>query len=159
MNTKVHPERADHKRMVAPLRLERDTPIWCRSVEQPGRAEGIGAQRVLRAEVKRAVARRFEVKRIVDEAISADPAHMRGKGTLDQRLGAGRRRNGRDRIGEGPGGRGVPHVLDRRIVVRRDAVENVKGADSRALSKTNIGIVPCPGVPERVRESAGGGAL
>src|ERR1700730_15309332 len=129
MNVEVHPERADHERMAAPLRLEGYAPIRRSSLEQPGRAEGIGTQALLRVEVERAVARHFQIKLVVDEGISADPAHMRGKSALDQGFGPGCRRNRRRDIREGPGRRGVPYVLDRWIVVGRDAVDNVKGAD------------------------------
>src|SRR6516165_9280835 len=51
MNVGHHAERAGLEPIGAPMRLEGDPPIG-RHVEQAGRAKGIGAQIVLRAEIK-----------------------------------------------------------------------------------------------------------
>ena len=67
------------------MRLERDAPIGRHAAELPGRAERIGAQRVLLAETERLVAGQFEIKQVVDEGIGADAADMRGKRALDHR--------------------------------------------------------------------------
>ncbi len=71
--------------MRAPMRLESDAPIGRHAVEQAGRAERIGAQRVLLAETERLVAGQFEIKQVVDERIGTDAADMRGERALDDR--------------------------------------------------------------------------
>src|SRR6202051_5122335 len=141
--------------MPAPMRFERDAPIGRHAAEQARRAERVGAQSVLLAETKRLVAGQLEIKQVVDKRVSTDAADMRGKGALDYRRWLLRAHNRRHGIGECPGRCRVPHVLNGWIVVRGDAVDEIKGPDARGSGKTNVGIVPGPGVSERIAEPSG----
>ncbi len=145
--------------MIAPLRLEGCAPVGGKAVDQPRRSKGIDADRVLLLESERSVGRRLKIKHVIDERIRSDPADMRRESAFNDRLGRRRRRDGRRGIREGPSGRGVPHVLNGRIVVGRDAVNEVERAGGRSLGKADIGIVPCPRMPERIREAAGRGRV
>ena len=133
--SKIHSERADHERMAAPMRFERDAPIRRNAAEQPGPVERIDAQRVLLVEPERPVSRQFEIEQVVDHRVGADAADMRGKRALDDRAGGGRGRKRRYGVGEGPRRRGVPQILNGRIVVGGDAVDEVKRPNARGLAK------------------------
>src|ERR1700692_232108 len=136
------------------MRFQSDAPIWRHAAQQAGRTERVGTQRVLLAETKRLVTRQFEIKQVVDKRISTDAADMRGKSTLDDRPWLLRTKNRRHGIGEGPRRRGVPHILNSRIVVGGDAVDKIKRPNARGPGKANIRIVPRPGVSERITKSA-----
>src|SRR6516165_2171849 len=68
MNVGHYAEGAGLEPIATPMRLEGDPPIG-RRVEQAGRAKGIGAQIVLRAEIKRAIGRRLEVEHVVNKSV------------------------------------------------------------------------------------------
>ena len=132
------------------MRLECQAPIRRHAVEQAGRSERIGAQRVLMLKLERLIAAKFEKERVVDHRVGADAAHMRGKSALDNRRGGGFGRKRRAGIGECPRRSRIPRILNGRIIVGGDAVDDVESADIRRAGKAEIGIVPGPCVQELV---------
>ena len=94
---------------------------------------------------------------LVDKArkAGADAADARGKGSFDHGAGGWCRSKRRCCVGESPGRRGVPQILNGRIVVGGDAVDDVESAYIRRAGKAEIGIVPGPCVQELVCWSAG----
>src|ERR1700730_11139747 len=156
MDVEVHSEGTDHERMSAPMRFESGAPIRRHATELPGRAERVGTERVLLVEPKSLVAGQLEIEQIIDERVGADAANMRGESPLDQSLAARRGSKRRNGVGEGPCRRGVPQILNGRIVVGGDAVDKVERPDARGLGKANIRIVPRPGVAERIAKSTRG---
>ena len=132
-----------------------DAPIGRHAAEQAGRSERVEAQRVLLVEPECLVAGQFEKEHVVDHRVGADAADMRGKSAFDDRLGAGRGRKRRAGKGERPRRRRVPRILNGRIIVGGDAVDEVEPADICGAGKAKIGIVPGPGVQELVCRIAG----
>src|SRR6185437_14519973 len=126
MDVELPAERADHQRVSAPMRLQRDAPIGRNAAELSGRPERVGAETVLRAKAERLVTGEFEVKQVVDKGIGADAADMRGEGALDHRSRVLRTKDIRYSVREAPCRRRVPDVLHRRIVVGGDAVDDIE---------------------------------
>ncbi|OIQ63912.1 hypothetical protein GALL_545410 [mine drainage metagenome] len=155
MHVHRHPERADHERIPAPVRLQRDAPIGRNAAEQTGPVERVHAERVLRIESEGLVAGQFQIEQVIDERVGADTADARGECALDRRAGGGRAGERRYGVGIGPGRRGVPHILNGRVVVGRDAIDQIKRADARGVGIADVGIVPGPGMLELVRRRAG----
>ena len=59
MHIKVHSERANHQRMAAPVRFERDAPIGSSAAEESGSVERIHAKRILLVERQGPVSSQF----------------------------------------------------------------------------------------------------
>ena len=81
---------------------------------------------VLHVGIERAIGRYFEVQHVVDIGVGAHAADVRGKGAVDDGAGRGRRRYRRRCVGETPGRRGVPRILNSRPIIGGDAVGNGK---------------------------------
>src|SRR6516162_2715700 len=146
MDVGDHAKSTDLKPMRSPMRLKGSAPIRC-CIKQTRRTGGIYAQGVLCAGTKGAIDRGFEVDQIVYVDITADAADGSGKAAVDDRGGWSESRpERRCGVGESPGGRGVPRVLDSWIVVCRNSIGNVHLAESRRVRKANIGVVPAPGM-------------
>ena len=137
------------------MRLQRDAPVGRNAAELTGRTERIGTERVLLAEAERLVAGEFQIKQVVDEGVGADAADMRGKCALDRRRMALWAKDRRYGVREGPCRRGVPHILHGRIVVGRDAVDQVERAEMGRVGIADVGIVPRPGMTERIAKASG----
>src|ERR1700722_692655 len=155
MDIELSSERADHQRIPAPVRLQRDAPVRRNAAELSGRAEWVRAEIVLRAEAQRLVTRQFEVKQVVDEGIGADASNMRGESALDHRSRVLWTKDIRYSVREAPCRRGVPDVLHGRLVVGGDAVDDIEWAEMSRAGIADIGIVPGPGMAiERIRRGA-----
>jgi hypothetical protein len=98
MNVGSHAESAELEPIVAPMRLEGDAPIG-RQVEQPAGAKRIGAQIVLRAEIKRAIGRCLEIEHVVYKSVGTHTPSMRSKGTVDYSVGRRRSHHSNCRAG------------------------------------------------------------
>ena len=123
----------------------------------PGASNGFMPSEFCWLKAERPVSRQFQIEQVVDHGVGADAADARGKRALDHRAGGGRARKRRYGVRERPCRRGVPQVLDGRIVVGGDAVDEIKRPDACGLGKANVGIVPRPGVLELVRRRPGQG--
>src|SRR6202047_1807207 len=117
MDIEYRAECADHQRISAPVWFQGNAPIRRDAAELTGRTERIGTYRILLAEADRLVSGEFQIKQVVDERVGAGAADMRGKSTLDCGVSAARAINRRHGVREGPCRRGVPHILNRRIIV------------------------------------------
>ena len=79
---------------------------------------------------------------------------MRCERALDHRTRAGRRTKVRARVGKRPRRRRIPEILDGRIVVGGEPIDDIERADPGRARKAYVGIVPGPVVQELIRRSA-----
>ena len=70
------------------MRFKGDAPIRRPPIDLAGCAKWIGPQMDLRTGTKRAVHRRFEVQRIVDERVGAEAGYMLRKSAVDNWSGS-----------------------------------------------------------------------
>ena len=133
------------------MRLHRDPPIRCPARERSRHAVWVNSQFWQRLVVERPVGRQFQINKVVDERVAAGASYKFRIGAVDLCRGRRSRRNVRPRVRKTPGRRRVPRVLDGRIVVGGDAVDDIHIAQLAGVGITQIGVVPCPfAVPARI---------
>src|SRR5581483_10093434 len=158
-------ESPEGERIALPILLPGDAPVrryavdavWGDAVERADVAgHGIG-----RAGLCRAVAVEFDIKVVEEPEISAEPGRSLRQRAVDLRFGVGG--NAGDRRDEriAPSGRAVPYILRGRIVVERDAVDEIgraHGWERAMIGKAQIGIVDADrigrGTPGELEEGA-----
>jgi hypothetical protein len=140
------------------IALDGDPPIGGGAVERAF-ARGVDAERSLRGFRQIAVGRQLGVEGVVEKAVGAKADEVLRQRPVDQRARDRLRRQFGGDVRKAPGWRRVPYILDARIVVEREAPEEVVATQLDAVRKANVGVVPAeaPGsaIVGRLDEGAG----
>src|SRR5579863_3894617 len=144
MDGGIHAESSEFEPRIAPTWFIRHTPIR-RSVEQPIRSERINAQSNLSVGIECRVNRTFDIDRIVDKRVAAKTDDALCKATVENwNIGRPDLSEWRVHVGEGPGGRRVPRILNGRVVVGGNAIGDVDSAKVRGICEPNVSVIPRP---------------
>ena len=117
--------------------LPSEAPVRC------GSLDGVFARRRGRSTpyVRRAIQRRSDVVRAVEEGIPSDSHDILGEIAVDERGRRRRRRRGGFRPRESPRRGRLPEVFETRVVVQHGAVSHGLASERRRLRVAKLGVV------------------